>query len=116
MISNYWQAAHEVNRRHAEHGVDYCVIKSYSGVEDYDDGNIDVVVSVPMQRLYEDVYSDAFRVTTKDRLKAVLYERNKLMLTPRKGEMAKIHLHTNAGWHNHCFVGDNSIFAAKDVR
>jgi hypothetical protein len=114
-LTPYWRTAHEVDRRQSAGKIPYCIIKSYCGRADFDDGNIDVVVNVPLKKVYSDLYADAFSITLKDKVKSLLYERNKLMLSPRDTQLAKIHLHSNAGWHNICFVPADEIFAAAEV-
>lgn len=114
-MTRFWQTACEVDRRLREAGVEYCITKCYGENLHYDHGNIDVVVDVPLWALYRRVFADAFFVRGYDATKHLLYERNKLMLTPREGPWHKIHLHSNVGWHNVCFIGAGELFAhARD--
>jgi hypothetical protein len=79
---------------------------------DYFDSNIDVVCLVPLEEVFRRAYPDRY-VTTKDRVKAMLYEHNKLMLTDRERKYSEIHLHTNAGWHDCEFVSGEEIMAHR---
>ena len=109
-MNTFWHTAVEIHNRLADKALPYCIIKSYGGDPEYSDGNIDVVTSLPFATLYRTYFSNDFCITARDRLKNVLYERNKLMLTPNTDRFCKIHLHSNIGWHNYCFINRENVF------
>ena len=115
-MNKYWSVAIDVDRLQRKAGIPYCIIKSYNGCSNYNDGNLDVVVPGPLFEVYERVYKANYVVTEKDRLKSKIYETNKLMLTPNKPGLALIHLHSNAGWHNLEFFSIDRILNGAEVK
>lgn len=101
----------EVDRRLGAVGIPYCIIKSYGGNPDYNDGNVDVVLTTPLWDVFDRAFSKDFSVSRRDRIKNRCYERNKLMLKPPSDEFAMLNLHSNAGWHNICFMTAEKIHA-----
>ena len=115
-MNTFWQTAVEIDQRLNAKNLPYCIIKSYGGDPEYLDGNIDVVTTEPLRSVYRSAFADAFEISTRDRTKNVLYERNKLMLSPKTDRFCKIHLHSNVGWHNLCFIdGQKVIENAREV-
>jgi hypothetical protein len=89
------------------------VVKSYSGAVDHDSGNIDLLVRGSLLEVYERVFADGFTVTLRDRIKHRLYERNKLMLSPVDDSLVQLHLHSNVGWHDVCFISAEEVYTAS---
>lgn len=110
-MKRFWGTALEVDRRLRDAEIAYCIIKSYGGNLEYNDGNVDVVVAQPLWEVYRRAFAEDFTVCRRDRIKNRLYERTKLMLTPQCDELAKLHLHSNAGWHDICFASAGRILA-----
>lgn len=116
-MNTFWQTAVEVDRRLCAKQFPYCIIKSYGGDPEYLDGNIDVVVTAPLKTVYQAAFCEDFEISSRDKVKNWLYERNKLMLSPSNKQFCKIHLHSNVGWHNFCFIeGKNIIENSKEIR
>ncbi len=111
-MNRYWKTALDLDRRMREADIPYCVMKTYGAHDDFNDSNIDVVCLVPLQEVYRRAYPD-YTLSVRDRIKAVLYERNKLMVKHPSRETSDIHLHSNAGWHNIEFVSGEEILANK---
>ena len=110
-MTRFWRTAMEVDRRLGAVGIPYCIIKSYGGNLEYNDGNVDVVLTTPLWEVFDRAFSKDFCVSRRDRIKNRYYEQNKLMLKPSSDEFAMLHLHSNAGWHNICFVTAENIHA-----
>ena len=110
-MNRFWRTASALHRRLGAVDIEYCVIKSYGGNLQYNHGNIDVVVKAPLWEAYRRALSRDYNVSRRDVIKNCVYERNKLMLESKTDEFAKIHLHSNVGWHNLCFVAVERILA-----
>jgi hypothetical protein len=112
-LNRYWSTAVEADGRLRAAGISYCLIKSYGANLEFEDANLDLVVRAPLWQVRE--CFPEFVVTRRDRIKNRLYERNKLMLKDATGRWAMLHLHSNAGWHNICFVAASTILGqARD--
>ena len=79
-MNQFWETCVYIDEVLKNHEIPYCIIKSYNGVEDYNDGNVDVLVDHNLLDLHRIAFSDDFKVTLYNRAKYTLYERNKLML------------------------------------
>jgi len=106
-LNRYWSTAVEAGSRLRAAGIAYCLIKSYGANLQFADANLDLVVAQPLWRV-RSLFPE-WVVTSRDRIKNRLYERNKLMLKDPAGRQAMLHLHSNAGWHNICFVPASTI-------
>lgn len=103
-MNRFWRTALYADVKLRTAGIPYCVIKSYGGNPKYADGNLDIVVGRGLGRIYQRAFAADYLVTSYDRMKSVLYERNKLMIKPRDSDRIPLHLHSFAGWHNICFM------------
>jgi len=110
-MNTFWRTALEVGSRCDRAGIAYCVIKTYGGDPQYNDGNVDLLVDRSLWDVYDAVLADDFRVSRRDRIKNRLYERNKLMGVAEQGDLAQIHLHRSVGWHNICFMSAQDVLA-----
>ena len=108
-MTMFWRTAVQIGSRLDRAGIAHCVIKSYGGDPKYNDGNVDMLVDRPLLEVFHAVLEKDFHVTSRDRIKNVLYERNKLMASANTADLAKIHLHRNVGWHNICFLTADQV-------
>ena len=115
-MNPFWRTALEAGTRFDRADMTWCVIKSYGGDTNYNDGNVDMLVDRPLREAHSAVLARDFRLSTRDRIKHRLYERNKLMCCPDRTDLAKIHLHRNVGWHNVCFLSAEEVFARSTNR
>lgn len=115
-MNTFWRTGAEVHDRLSAQGFPYCIVKSYGGDPEYSDSNIDVLTTAPLLSIQRKFFEDDFLVTPRDRAKNLLYERNKLMLTPKSDVYCKIHLHSSIGWHNLSFIdGEQVLENAQEV-
>jgi hypothetical protein len=80
-----------------------------AGAADYDSGNVDILVQAPLLDVYTQLFARDFIATPRSRFGHRLHERNKLMLASHSGALAKLHLHSNVGWHNICFISADEL-------
>ena len=112
----FWKTAMYVDAKMRGLNMPYCLIKTYHGNLEFEDGNLDVISPRPLLQTFQQAFAEDYIATTRDRIKHQAYERNKLMLTHVQGELKSLHLHSSAGWHDICFMEPEDILAnAKDV-
>ena len=115
-MNQFWETCVYIDEVLKNHEIPYCIIKSYNGVEDYNDGNVDVLVDHNLLDLHRIALSDDFKVTLYNRTKYRLYERNKLMLMSKEKPLTPLHLHSSVGWNNLCCIPAHDVIQnAREV-
>jgi hypothetical protein len=103
-MNQFWETCVYIDEVLSKKQISYCIIKSYGGAEEYNDGNVDLLVDHNLLNLHRIAFSDDFDVTLYNRTKYVFYEQNKLMLVSKEKPLTPLHLHSSVGWNNLCCI------------